>query len=73
MSKRLTVDQRREIFHAIVTTQDTVPDVPKSRQMVMKQFHITEATLKQIEDEGIDRQWPPLDDEEVEVEKAIRA
>jgi hypothetical protein len=64
MGKRLTVDQRREIFHALVTTQDVVNDVPKSRQVIQKRFGISETILRQIEDEGIEREWPPLDEEE---------
>jgi hypothetical protein len=63
MSKRLTVDQRREIFFDLVTTQDVVHDVPRSRQLVTKKYSITEAQLRQIEDEGIEREWPPLQEE----------
>lgn len=65
MSKRLTVEQRREIFHALVTTQDVVHDVAKSREMMTKRFSITETQLREIEDEGIERQWPPLEEETV--------
>ncbi len=64
MSKRLTVDRRKEIFHNLVSTQDVIPDVPRSRQIVAKKFGITEVQLRQIEDEGIDRQWPPLEESE---------
>ena len=63
MSKRLTVEQRREIFSDLVATQDVVHDVPRSKQMICQKFGITEAQLRQIEDEGIDRQWPPLEEE----------
>lgn len=75
MSKRLTVDQRREIFHALVTTQDTVSDVPKSRQVILKRFGISETVLRQIEDEGIEREWPPLDEDEdvLVLQRAVRA
>jgi hypothetical protein len=75
MSKRLTVDQRREIFHALVTTQDVVRDVPKSRQMIQKQFSISETVLRQIEDEGIEREWPPLEEDEpiIQMRHAARA
>jgi len=51
-AKRLTLQQRREIFHALVTTQDMVPNVPRSRQIVTEKFDISEAQLRQIEDEG---------------------
>jgi hypothetical protein len=62
MSKRLTVAQRREIFHTLVATQDEVPSVRRSYELVAKQFAITENQLRQIEDEGIERQWPPLEE-----------
>jgi hypothetical protein len=67
MNKRMTVEQRREIFKTLVLTQDVVHDVAKSRQIVTQKFGITEAQLRRIEEEGIDRQWPPLEEEEVEL------
>jgi hypothetical protein len=59
-SKRLTLQQKQEIFHVLVTTQDVVTNVPKSRQLVTERFDITEKQLREIEDEGIDNEWPPL-------------
>jgi hypothetical protein len=60
-AKRLTVQQRREIFHALVSTQDLgMMTVAQSREHVSKQFEITDAQLKQIEEEGIENEWPPL-------------
>ncbi|HVS35918.1 MAG TPA: hypothetical protein VMS17_10085 [Gemmataceae bacterium] len=62
-AKRLTSTQKQEIFHALVTTQDlAVMTVPESVQYVAKQFDITEAQLRQIEEEGIDKEWPPLNE-----------
>jgi hypothetical protein len=62
-AKRLTVQQRKEIFHSLVTTQDRGEmTVPQSVQHVSKQFEITEAQLRQIQDEGIEKEWPPLDE-----------
>ncbi len=62
-AKRLTLQQRREIFHVLVTTQDLgLLTVPQSRQQVTKQFDITEAQLRQIEEEGLDKEWPPLNE-----------
>ena len=66
-AKRLTLQQRREIFHSLVTTQDMVPNVPRSRQIVTEKFDITEAQLRQIEEEGIDKEWPPLSEAVQEV------
>jgi hypothetical protein len=59
-SKRLTIPQRKEIFQALVTTQDSVHNVRKSYEVVTEKFDITESQLKQIEDEGLDKEWPPL-------------
>jgi hypothetical protein len=59
-AKRLTLQQKQEIFHVLVTTQDVVTNVPKSRQLVTERFDITEKQLREIEDEGIDKEWPPL-------------
>jgi hypothetical protein len=62
-TKRLTIQQRQEIFHSLVATQDLgVMTVSESVQHVIKQYEITEAQLRQIEDEGIDKEWPPLDE-----------
>ena len=62
-TKRLTTKQRQEIFHALVATQDLgLMTVPESVQHVIKQFDISEAQLRQIEDEGIDKEWPPLNE-----------
>jgi DNA-directed RNA polymerase sigma subunit (sigma70/sigma32) len=36
--------------------------VAQSLQHVAKQFEITDAQLRQIEEEGIDKEWPPLNE-----------
>jgi len=64
ITKRLSTERRKEIFHTLVTTQDVNPDVPRSKQIVAKKFGITESQLREIEDEGLDNQWPPLEDSE---------
>jgi transcription elongation GreA/GreB family factor len=61
--KRLTVQQRKEIFRALVDSQDSgALSVAESRQQVTKQYEITDAQLRQIEDEGLEKEWPPLDE-----------
>ena len=59
-TKRLTMQQRQEIFRDLVLTQDVVLNVPRSRQIVTERFDITEVQLRAIEEEGIDKEWPPL-------------
>ena len=65
--KRLTMQQRQEIFHALVSTQDVVLNVRKSYQVVTEKFEISEAQLRQIEDEGLEKEWPPLSEAVQEV------
>ena len=65
-AKRLTLQQRRDIFSTLVTTQDLgTLTVAESRKQVIEQFEITDAQLRQIEEEGLDKEWPPLNEEVV--------
>ena len=64
-AKRLTVQQRREIFRALVASQDLGMSVPDSLRHVVQQFEISEEQLRQIQDEGIEKEWPPLNEEVV--------
>lgn len=60
--KRLSVEERKEIFYTLVTTQDGGGlSVAESREKTSKQYGITDAQLKQIEEEGMENEWPPLD------------
>jgi hypothetical protein len=52
--------RRMEIFQALVETQDQEVGVAKSRQIVADRFGVSETQVKQIEQEGLDREWPPL-------------
>ena len=62
-AKRLTLQQRREIFRTLVDTQDMgLMTVAQSREHVSKQFEITDAQLRQIEEEGLEKEWPPLNE-----------
>jgi hypothetical protein len=52
--------RRKEIFLALVEAQDQELGVVQSRQLVAERFGVSEDTIKQVEREGIDAQWPPL-------------
>jgi hypothetical protein len=52
---------RKKIFLALVVAQDQNVDVAQSRRLMMERFQITESEVRQIEREGMDNQWPPLD------------
>jgi hypothetical protein len=68
-AKRMTIQERREVFHALVSTQDMgIMTVPQSREHVSKQFDITDAELRQIEEEGLEKEWPPLNEAVQEVQ-----
>jgi hypothetical protein len=52
--------RRMEIFLALVETQDQDVGVIRSRQLVANRFGVSEDQVKRIEQEGLDREWPPL-------------
>jgi ribonuclease HII len=59
-SPKLTKAQRQEIFRALVEAQDQRMAVAESRTAMAKRFGITEDQVRQIEEEGVDQEWPPL-------------
>lgn len=56
----LSEEQRREIFHALVSAQDNGATVSASRQQTAAQFRISPDVVMQIEREGMNNEWPPL-------------
>jgi hypothetical protein len=62
-AKRLTVQQRKDIFRDLVITQDEGRlSVAESLEHVRVSHNITENQLRQIQEEGIEKEWPPLDE-----------
>ena len=59
-SEHLSEDGRKEVFLALVDAQDHEMDVAQSRRLVAQRFGIAEGQVRQIEREGMERQWPPL-------------
>ena len=53
-------DRRKEIFLALVDAQDHDLGVAQARRLVAERFGVSEGQVRQIEREGLDRQWPPL-------------
>jgi hypothetical protein len=51
---------RKEIFLALVETQDKEVGVARSRRLVAERFSVTEVLVRAIEEEGLDHEWPPL-------------
>jgi hypothetical protein len=65
--RRLTKQQKRDIFRELVSVQDSGNAVRKSRELMMEKFEISDNQLKEIEDEGLEEQWPPLNEAMQEV------
>ena len=59
-SKPMTTQQKQEIFLNLVATQDEVQSVRKSYEVVTEKYDISEEELRAIEEEGLDKEWPPL-------------
>jgi hypothetical protein len=64
LQETLPEDRRKEIFLALVEAQDHEMTVAQSRRFVADRFGVSENQIVQIEREGLDRQWPPLSEEE---------
>jgi hypothetical protein len=52
--------RRKEIFLALVEAQDQRLTVAESRRLIARQFGVSEEQIREIEEEGLDGQWPPL-------------
>jgi hypothetical protein len=55
-------DRRRAIFVALVEAQDRARSAHDAKQEVLARFGVTWNTVERIEQEGIDHDWPPLDE-----------
>jgi hypothetical protein len=58
--KTLPEAKRKEIFFALVDAQDHDMGVAQSRKTIAQRFGITENQVRQIEQEGMAHDWPPL-------------
>ena len=52
--------KRKQIFKALVEAQDQKMSVSKSVQVIASRFRISEADVKQIQEEGLEASWPPI-------------
>jgi hypothetical protein len=53
--------RRKEIFLALVDAQDHEMSPAESRKVVATRFDVSEDQVRQIEREGLDNGWPPLE------------
>jgi hypothetical protein len=61
MNETLSEERRRDIFAALVAAQDEGLNVADSRQKVAAEHQLALSEILQIEKEGLNEQWPPLD------------
>ena len=61
MTQPLPEARRKEIFLALVEAQDQEMPVDVSRRAVSERFGVSEGQVRQIEREGLDNGWPPLE------------
>ena len=59
-AKRLPEERRREIFLALVESQDKDQGIPQSRTAVARCFDLSVEEGRQIEREGLEASCPPL-------------
>ncbi len=59
--QELAENLRKKIFLALVSAQDQQLEVSQSRKLMVQRFGVSENQVLQIEREGIDNQWPPLE------------
>jgi hypothetical protein len=60
MAQHSAEPRRREIFHLLVRAQDLDMSVSKSYELIRDHFGLGESDIRQIEEEGLARNWPPL-------------
>jgi hypothetical protein len=58
--EELTGVRRRELFAALVAAQDEGLSVRDSRATIARRFGVDEETVAEVEEEGLDGNWPPL-------------
>jgi crotonobetainyl-CoA:carnitine CoA-transferase CaiB-like acyl-CoA transferase len=59
-SDSLSEESRKEVFAALVAAQDRGVTVESSRWEVAARYGLTSTQVAQIEQEGVDNDWPPL-------------
>jgi hypothetical protein len=58
--KSLSLEQRMEVFLALVEAQDGNMSVRQSRTATAERFGLSEQQVRRVEQEGLDGEWPPL-------------
>ncbi len=57
--KPLPGPRRKEIFLSLVDAQDYGVPPDDSRMVVAERFGVSEGQVREVEQEGLDNEWPP--------------
>jgi len=57
-------DRRRAIFAALVEVETRTRSLRKAQQEVSARFGVSQGVVGEIEREGMNNEWPPLDEPE---------
>lgn len=71
-----TEEQKKEVFRRLIEGEDAGEDPKLLRKKLIEEFQIDTATMRSIEETGIEEDWPPLepcDDEESDDEGEVAA
>lgn len=61
--KRLTTRERMLVFRTLVEIQDTdTMTIGESKDYIAEKFSILKSQVLEIEDEGLNKEWPPLNE-----------
>lgn len=56
-----SLEERMEVFAALVACQDQGASVQTSRHLTARRFKLSVVEVEIIERQGLDHLWPPLD------------
>jgi hypothetical protein len=57
-------DRRRAIFAALVEAENRTRSLRKAKQELQTLFGVSQSVVDEIEREGMNNEWPPLDEPE---------
>ena len=60
--QELPLELRREVFRALVAAREGGLGAAESYRAGAAAFGVGEDQIRQVGDEGVDKQWPPLND-----------
>lgn len=69
MSERIAIVTRREAFRQLVEMQDAGGKPNTTKAAIAKRYKLTIYRLEQIIEEGIAKDWPPIGNEPLNIDR----